>query len=69
MGSVQNWVVSDFDPATKSQAFTAFEAGRKCDLLMEFDTGRYHVEYFELNANEVTLEKTFEVVNNTKTVR
>jgi hypothetical protein len=56
-GSSVNWKITDFDWNTYTQYFTAIESGTSCDLYLNFDKGRFLIEYYELNAALPTRSK------------
>jgi len=59
--SNNNWVVTDFDYATNSQAFSSINSGLTYDLRMNFDPGTYQIDYYEDNSLSPTITKTIRV--------
>jgi hypothetical protein len=49
-GSQQNWKITNFDMDTYTQYFTSIDPDASCDLSVEFDKGRFLIEYFEMDA-------------------
>lgn len=58
LGSSNNWLITQFDGATKSQYFTAIDSDKSCDLNIRFDSGTFLIEYFEMGVTEPNRTKT-----------
>lgn len=58
LGSSNNWAITPFDKKTKSQYFTAIDSDKSCDLNMQFDSGTFLIEYFEMGVTEPNRTKT-----------
>lgn len=58
VGSSNNWSITQFDGVTKSQYFTAIDSDKSCDLNMQFNSGTFLIEYFEMGVTEPNRTKT-----------
>jgi hypothetical protein len=61
VGSDKNWYISPFDYSTHTQEFTAIESGKACDLNIQFHTGKYRIDYFEMEQANPTRTKTITI--------
>ncbi|MBU1368964.1 MAG: hypothetical protein KJ578_00120 [Bacteroidetes bacterium] len=50
--SSTNWLITQFDDVTKSQYFTAIDSDKSCDLNIQFNSGTFLIEYFEMGVSE-----------------
>jgi len=58
--SVANWAITAFDDVNKTQTFIAINDDHKCDLLMNFHSRHFRIDYYEMGSEEVTFSKIYE---------
>jgi len=60
VSSVANWAITTFDDVNKTQTFTAINDDHRCDLLMNFNSRYFRIDYYEMGSEEVTFSKIYE---------